>query len=83
MDSEFGANLAIAMAQFISRRKYPMKKLLTLLFSAVLVFSMAMPVVAQDTGAPESPKKEKKEKKAKKARKAKKEKKEKAEEPPK
>ncbi len=59
-----------------------MKKLLTLLFSAVLVFSLAMPVFAQETGAGEAPKKgEKKEKKMKKAKKAKKEKK--AEEAPK
>ena len=56
-----------------------MKKLMTLLFSFVFVFSLAMPVFAQDTGTTESPKTEKKEKKAKrhkKARKARKEKKE-------
>ena len=52
-----------------------MKKLLTLLFSAVLVFSLAMPVFAQDAGTTEAPKAEKKEKKVKKMKKAKKEKK--------
>jgi len=52
-----------------------MKKLLTLLFSAVLVFSLAMPVFAQDAGSQEAPKAEKKEKKMKKMKKAKKEKK--------
>ncbi len=54
-----------------------MKKLLTLLFSAVLVFSLAMPVFAQDAASQEAPKAEKKEKKMKKAKKEKKEKKEK------
>jgi len=54
-----------------------MKKLLTLLFSAVLVFSLAMPVFAQDAAGGEAPKAEKKEKKMKKAKKEKKEKKEK------
>lgn len=65
-----------------------MKKLLTMLFSALLVASLAMPVFAvaaapgQDTGssAPAKPKKEKKMKKAK-VKKAKKEKKEKAASP--
>ncbi len=52
-----------------------MKKLLTLLFSAVLVFSLAMPVFAQDAAGQEAPKAEKKEKKMKKAKKEKKEKK--------
>jgi hypothetical protein len=52
-----------------------MKKLLTLLFSAVLVFSMAMPVFAQDAApADQTASKPKKEKKAK-TKKAKKEKK--------
>jgi hypothetical protein len=53
-----------------------MKKLFTLLFTAVLVFSLTMPVFAQETTAGgEAPKAEKKaEKKAKKAaKKAKKE----------
>lgn len=57
-----------------------MKKLLTLLFTSILVFSLAMPVFAQQ--APyggEAPKAEKKEKKAKKVKKAKKSKKEKKE----
>jgi len=53
-----------------------MKKLLTLVFGAVLAFSLAMPVFAQDT-AGAAPKAEKKEKKAHKMHKAKKEKKEK------
>ena len=53
-----------------------MKKLFTLLFTAALAFSLAMPVLAQDTTA--APKAEKKEKKAKKMKKEKKEKKEKA-----
>jgi hypothetical protein len=54
-----------------------MKKLLTLLFSAVLVFSLAMPVFAQDAPAGgEAPKAEKK-KKMKKEKKEKKSKKEK------
>ncbi len=56
-----------------------MKKLLTLLFSAVLVFSLAMPVFAQDAAGSEAPKAEKKEKKAHKMHKMKKEKKEKKE----
>ena len=62
-----------------------MKKLLTLLFSAVLVFSLAMPVFAQEAGGGEAPKAEKKEKKMKKAKtaKTKKAKKEKKEEAPK
>jgi hypothetical protein len=55
-----------------------MKKLLTILFSAVLVFSLAMPVFAQDASqdaaASAKPKKEKKMKKAKKEKKAKKDK---------
>lgn len=50
-----------------------MKKLFTLLFTAALAFSLAMPVLAQDTTA--APKAEKKEKKAKHAKKEKKEKK--------
>jgi len=37
-----------------------MKKLLTLLFTAALAFSLAAPVFAQDTGTQEAPKKEKK-----------------------
>jgi hypothetical protein len=52
-----------------------MKKLFTLLFSAVLVFSLAMPVFAQDAAGQEAPKAEKKEKKMKKMKKEKKEKK--------
>ncbi len=54
-----------------------MKKLFTLLFTAALAFSLAMPVFAQDTGSQEAPKAEKKtkEKKAKKEKKEKKEKK--------
>ena len=53
-----------------------MKKLMLLLFSSVLVFSLAMPVFAQDTGSQDTTKTEKpkKEKKTK-ATKAKKEKK--------
>jgi len=39
-----------------------MKKLFTLLFTAALAFSLAMPVFAQDTGSQEAPKTEKKEK---------------------
>ncbi len=59
-----------------------MKKLLTLLFTFALAFSLAMPVFAQEAGGgQEAPKAAKKEKKAKKAKKAKKEKK--AEEAPK
>ncbi len=58
-----------------------MKKLLTILFTLAIAFSLTMPVFAQDTGgqaAPEaSPKAEKKQKKEKKMKKAKKEKKEK------
>jgi len=57
-----------------------MKKLLTLLFTFALAFSLAMPVFAQDAPAAgqdtAAPKAEKKEKKAKKAKKSKKEKKE-------
>ena len=51
-----------------------MKKLMTLLFSFVLVFSLAMPVFAQDTTATTPAPKAKKEKKAKtkKSRKSKK-----------
>jgi hypothetical protein len=52
-----------------------MKKLFTLLFSAVLVFSLAMPVFAQDAAGQEAPKAEKKEKKMKKMKKEKKDKK--------
>lgn len=48
-----------------------MKKLLTLLFSAMVVFSLAIPVIAQDGNAESQPtskpKKDKKEQKAKKA----------------
>jgi hypothetical protein len=53
-----------------------MKKLLALLFSSVLVFTLAMPVFAQDAGSTDTTKtaKPKKEKKAK-VKKAKKEKK--------
>lgn len=52
-----------------------MKKLLALLFSSVLVFTLAMPVFAQDAGTePAKTEKPKKEKKAK-VKKAKKEKK--------
>ncbi len=56
-----------------------MKKLVTLLFAAVLAFSLTMPVFAQETGQAEAaPKAEKKaSKKAHKEKKAKKEKKEK------
>ena len=36
-----------------------MKKLFTLLFTAALAFSLAMPVFAQDTGSQEAPKAEK------------------------
>ncbi len=56
-----------------------MKKLLTLLFTFALAFSLVMPVFAQDqpaAGDTAAPKAEKKEKKAKKAKKSKKEKKE-------
>ena len=57
---------------------YLMKKLLTLLFTFALAFSLAMPVFAQDAAGQDTaaPKAEKKEKKAKKAKKSKKEKKE-------
>jgi len=41
-----------------------MKKLLTMLFTAVVAFSLAMPVFAQDTGTQEAPKTEKKTKAA-------------------
>lgn len=66
-----------------------MKKLLTLLFTFALAFSLNMPVFAQEAGgteqAPKAEKKEKKEKKAHKAsKKSKKASKEsKGEEPPK
>ncbi len=54
-----------------------MKKLLTLLFTLALAFSLAMPAFAQEaTGQGEAPKAEKAEKKGKKAKKAKKGKKE-------
>ncbi len=53
-----------------------MKKLLTLLFTLAIAFSLTMPVFAQEAGGGEAPKAEKKEKKAKKTKKAKKEKKE-------
>ncbi len=57
-----------------------MKKLITMLFGAVLVFSLAMPVFAQDASqdaaaSSAKPKKEKKMKKMKKEKKSKKEKK--------
>lgn len=45
-----------------------MKKLMTLLFSFMLVFSLAMPVFAQGTDATPAPKAEKKAKKEKKAK---------------
>jgi hypothetical protein len=51
-----------------------MKKFMTLLFSSMLVFSLAMPVFAQDTGDKSADAKPKKEKKAKKAKKSKKDK---------
>jgi hypothetical protein len=56
-----------------------LKKLLTLLFTFALAFSLAMPVFAQEAagGTQEAPKSEKKEKKMKKEKKSKKEKKEK------
>ncbi len=58
-----------------------MKKLLTLLFASILVFSLTMPVFAQEAApSGEAPKAEKKEKKAKKVKKMKKEKKEKKDE---
>ena len=64
-----------------------MKKLMLLLFSSVLVFSLAMPVFGQDTGtaAPAKTEKPKKEKKAKtpKVKKEKKSKKTEGEEAPK
>jgi len=41
----------------LSRRSRPsMKKLLTLLFTGMIAFSLAMPVFAQDTGAQETTK---------------------------
>ncbi len=43
-----------------------MQKLLTLLFTALVAFSLAMPVYAQEAGAGETAKAEKKEKKGKK-----------------
>lgn len=56
-----------------------MKKLLTILFTLAIAFSLTMPVFAQDTGgqeaAPKAEKKQKKEKKMKKEKKSKKEKK--------
>ena len=55
-----------------------MKKLFTLLFTAILVGSLAMPVFAQDAASTPAPKAEKKA--AKKSHKAKKEKKESKEE---
>jgi hypothetical protein len=42
-----------------------MRKLLSLLFTFVIAFSLAMPVFAQDTGSQEAPKTEKKTKKTK------------------
>jgi len=60
-----------------------MKKLLTLLFTFVLAFSLAVPVFAQEAaGGTAAPKAEKKEKKQKKEKKVKKEKKEKKGEEP-
>ena len=58
-----------------------MKKLFTLLFTAALAFSLAMPVFAQDAGGQEAPKSEKKSKTKK--SKTHKEKKTKSEEAPK
>ncbi len=56
-----------------------MKRLLTLLFTALVAVSFAMPVIAQDTATQEAPKAEKKAKKMKKAKEKKgKEKKEEA-----
>ena len=45
-----------------------MKRLLTLLFTAVIAFSLAMPAFAQDTGTQETTAKEKKTKKVKAAK---------------
>ncbi len=63
-----------------------MKKLLTLLFTLAVAFSLTMPVFAQDTGTQEAPKTEKAKEKKKKAPKEKKKKKgeekEKTETPP-
>ena len=39
-----------------------MKKLLTLLFAAMVVFSLTMPAFAQETGSSDAPKAEKKKK---------------------
>ena len=47
------------------RKIRTMKKLLTMLASAVIAFSLAVPVFAQDTGTQEAPKAEKKTKEAK------------------
>ncbi len=58
-----------------------MKKLLTLLFTAAVATSLAMPVFAQNTGSQEAPKSEKKSKTKK--EKTKKTKKTKSEEAPK
>ena len=55
-----------------------MRKLLSLLFGSILVFTLAMPAFAQDTGTQEAPKAEKKTKTAKAKAKGKKTKKEKA-----
>ncbi len=64
-----------------------MKKLLILLFTLAIAFSLTMPAFAQEAAggqeAPKAEKAEKKEKKAKKAKKAKKEKKEEKKEEPK
>jgi len=49
-----------------------MKKLLTLLFTSMIAFSLAMPVFAQDAGTQEAPKTTAKTKKAKKVKKEKK-----------
>lgn len=59
-----------------------MKKLLTLMFTAALAFSLAMPVFAQDAGSQDTTAAPKAEKhhKTKKAHKAKKSKKEKSDE---
>ncbi len=57
----------------LKEEKILMKKLMLLLFSSVLVFSLAMPVVAQDTGSQDTTKTTKAKKtKATKATKAKK-----------
>ena len=61
-----------------------MKKLLTMLFTLAVAFSLSMPVFAQDTGSQEAPKAEKGKKKKgdKEGKKKKKEKSEKMDEKP-